>query len=53
MKSLIHYDVFRGLYVATLLGGEFHNTYGHGKTPELAQISLKIRYNQLKSKNDK
>jgi hypothetical protein len=49
MKNHISYDVFRGLYVATLLDVEFSNVYGQGKTPELAKISLTIRYNQLKS----
>lgn len=48
MKSHIQYSATQGLYVATLLGGEFDNVYGHGKTVKEAEISLKIRYNQLK-----
>lgn len=31
-----------GLYYATLLGGEFDNCHGQGKTPEEAVLSLKL-----------
>lgn len=50
LKSHTVYDPLRNLYVATLLGGEFHNTHGHGETVEQAQISLKIRYKQMQQK---
>jgi hypothetical protein len=50
MEKHIQYDAVNNLYYATLLGGEFHNCDGVGKTAELAEISLRIRYNQLKRK---
>lgn len=51
-KYHLGYDVFSGLYNATLLGGEFANTYGHGKTEENAVSSLKLRLIQLRNKRD-
>ena len=48
MECHIDYNVFTGLYYATLLGGEFANCYGQGKTPEDATSSLKLRVNQLR-----
>lgn len=36
----IDFDVWRNLYVSTLLGGEFDNCHGQGSTPEGAYISL-------------
>lgn len=50
LKSHISYSVFTGFYTATLLGGEFANCYGQGRTAEVAMISLRIRYWQLKNK---
>ncbi len=50
MKANISYDVFTGLYYALLLGGEFSNCYGQGKTTDDAMSSLKIRVNQLRNK---
>lgn len=52
-KYHISYDVFRGLYTANLLGGEFDNTYGEGTTEEGAVGSLKLRLIQLRNKRDK
>lgn len=42
MDAHIHYDMFTGLYYATLLGGEFANCHGQGPTPKEAMISLKL-----------
>ena len=42
--------MFIGLYIATLLGGEFDNVYGQGRTEEEALSSLKIRLFQLRNK---
>jgi len=50
LKSYVSRSVFTGLYTATLLGGEFANCYGQGRTAEHAIISLRIRYWQLKNK---
>lgn len=36
----IDFDLWRNLYVSTLLGGEFSNCHGQGPTPEQAYISL-------------
>lgn len=41
-------DVFTGTHTAILLGGEFANCHGQGRTPEEAEQSLKIRVNQLR-----
>ena len=49
-KYHLGYDVFSGMYSATLLGGEFANTYGHGKTEKDAVESLKLRLIQLRNK---
>lgn len=51
-KYHLDYDRFRGMYVAYLLGGEFDNTYGHGKTEDDAVSSLKIRLIQRRNKNN-
>lgn len=53
MKAHIQYSPWTNLYIATLLGGEFDNCYGQGKTPEDSIISLKIRVGQLRKKNEK
>lgn len=45
----IGYEIFIGLHIATLLGGEFSNTYGQGSTPEDAMLSLKLRVIQLRN----
>lgn len=50
MKYHIDYNIFTGLHYATLLGGDFDNCYGQGRTPEDAVDSLKIRMNQLRRK---
>ena len=51
-KYNLGYDAFSQLYTATLLGGEFDNTYGQGKTVEDAAESLKLRLIQLRNKRD-
>lgn len=48
MKAHIYYNIFTNLYYADLLGGEFDNCYGQGKTPEMAMISLKLAVNARK-----
>jgi hypothetical protein len=53
IKYHLGYDLFSGMYTATLLGGEFDNTYGHGKTEKDAVESLKLRLIQLRNKIDK
>lgn len=50
LKYHLSHDVFTGLYYATLLGGEFSNCYGQGKTEDEAVSSLKLRVNQLRNK---
>ena len=50
LKHSICYEALTGLYYSTLLGGEFGNCHGQGKTAEGAYISLKIRVNQLRNK---
>ena len=50
IKYHLGYDVFTGLYSANLLGGEFNNVYGQGKTQEDAVSSLKLRLIQLRNK---
>lgn len=42
MNYRIDYDLWRQLYVSTLLGGEFDNCHGQGPTLEQALISLKL-----------
>ena len=49
-KYNLSYDIFRRLYTANLLGGEFDNTYGEGETEEGAVRSLKLRLIQLRNK---
>lgn len=49
----IDYCIWIGLYISTLLGGEFSNCHGQGRTPEEAYTSLKIRVNQLRYKRTK
>jgi hypothetical protein len=49
----IDYCIWIGLYISTLLGGEFSNCHGQGRTPEEAYTSLKIRVNQLRCKRTK
>ena len=41
------------MYSTTLLGGEFTNIYGHGKTEKDAVKSLKMRLIQLRKIRDK
>ena len=50
MKYSIWHNVFTSLYYTTLLGGEFANCHGQGRTPNEAIVSLKIRVNQLRNK---
>lgn len=50
IKYHLSYDVFRRIYTANLLGGEFDNTYGEGETEEDAVKSLKLRLIQLRNK---
>jgi hypothetical protein len=51
-KYHLGYDVFSRTYFATLLGGEFANTYGQGETEKGAVESLKLRLIQLRNKSD-
>ena len=44
-KAHIHYCLWTNLYYATLLGGEFDNCHGQGKTPDDAMVSLKLTMN--------
>ena len=53
MKYSIYRDVFTGLYTTLLLGGEFGNCQGEGKTAENAIASLKIRVAQLRRGDNK
>ena len=50
MKYIIWRNIFTGLYHTTLLGGEFANCHGQGRSEHEAFISLKIRVNQLRNK---
>ena len=50
IKCHLYFDLFQRLYYTNLLGGEFANTYGQGKTPDEAIASLKIRLFQLRAK---
>ena len=50
MNCSTHYNIFTGLYYTTLLGGEFSNCHGQGRTPDEAVVSLRIRVNQLRRK---
>ena len=52
LRYNLGYEQNIGLYVAHLIGGEFANTYGQGKTEEEAVTSLKIRLMQLRNKNN-
>jgi hypothetical protein len=52
IKFNIYQDVIDRMYYATLLGGEFSNTYGQGETPDQAVTSLKIRVYQLRRKEN-
>lgn len=52
IKYHLSRDIFKRLYDATLLGGEFANIYGQGKTEEDAVESLKLRVIQLRNKKD-
>lgn len=49
MKYHLSRSVFTGLYYTTLLGGEFDNCHGQGRTEKEAVASLKIRVNQLRN----
>jgi hypothetical protein len=51
MLYSVYRDVFTGLTYTTLLGGEFANCHGQGKTEYEAVMSLKIRLNQLRAQN--
>ena len=53
MKYNIYRDVFTGLYTTLLLGGEFGNCQGEGKTSAGAIASLKIRVMQLRRGDNK
>jgi hypothetical protein len=52
MKYHICYNFFTRLYYTTLLGGEFSNCHGQGQTEEGAVVSLRIRVNQLRNKQN-
>ena len=52
MKAHIQYSSWINLYVATLLGGEFDNCHGQGKTPEMAMESLRMVL-RIRRKNQK
>lgn len=49
IKAHIQFSHWNGLYVATLLGGEFANCHGQGPSPELAMISLKLTVRALRN----
>jgi hypothetical protein len=49
----IDFDVWRNLYVSTLLGGEFANCHGQGPTPEGAYISLLLTVRAKRRQNAK
>ncbi len=49
MNYTLSYEIFIGMHIACLLGGEFANCYGQGKTPEDAVDSLKLRVIQLRN----
>jgi len=53
IHSSLHYNIFSRKWVSTLLGGEFPNCHGEGKTPDEARASLHIRVNQLRAKKKK
>jgi hypothetical protein len=46
----VYRDVFTGLWHSILLGGEFANCHGQGRTEDEAFRSLKIRVYQLRRK---
>ena len=46
----VYRDVFTGSYYTTLLGGEFANCHGQGRTEDEAVRGLKIRIYQLRRK---
>lgn len=48
LRAHVSFDHARGLFVATLLGGEFANAYGQGKSADDAMISLRLRVLQLR-----
>lgn len=48
MKAHVSRDVVSGLFTASLLGGEFANCYGQGRTVDGAMASLRVRVNQLR-----
>lgn len=48
MKAHVYFCIRTNLYYADLLGGEFANCYGQGKSVDGAMVSLRIRVNQLR-----
>lgn len=46
----VYRDVFTGSYYTTLLGGEFSNCHGQGRTEGEALRGLKMRIYQLRRK---
>jgi hypothetical protein len=48
IKAHIYFSHWNGLYIATLLGGEFANCHGQGPSPELAMISLRLTVRTLR-----
>lgn len=48
MNAVFSKSVFTGVCYAELIGGEFPNCYGQGRTKIEAAISLRIRVNQLR-----
>lgn len=53
MKAHIQYSPWTNQYIATLLGGEFSNCHGYGKTQAEAMISLRINRKILRLKQNK
>jgi hypothetical protein len=53
IKYHLSYQIFVDTYVALLLGGEFSNFYGEGKTPEDAVNCLVFRVKMQRRINNK
>lgn len=51
MQYATWFSPFTNLYHTTLLGGEFDNCHGQGRTEDEAAISLRIRVIQLINKS--
>lgn len=53
MKAHISLDVITCVYTATLLGGEFDNCHGQGRTPEDAMIILKLEVRARRNQRER